>query len=61
MARTAAEKNNLKQIWLTEFDQKNVDTVARKLEAEGIDIRRAGEVSLTKIIRHLLAKAAKDK
>ena len=60
MARTPIEAQNLKQVWLTELDQKNVDIIAQKLEAEGHDVRWRGSVSLTKIIRVLLSKAAKD-
>lgn len=59
MPRTEAEAESIKQVWLTEADRKNVETVAKKLEADGIDVRRAGEISLTKVVRVLLARAAK--
>ena len=59
MARTDMEKARLKQIWLDEEDQHHLNTVIKQLESEGIKVRRNGKLSLTAIVRVLLARAAK--
>lgn len=59
MARTITEKESVKQVYLNENDRRNVEIVARILEREGIDVRRAGAINLTKVVRYLVAQAAK--
>lgn len=58
MPRTTAEKKALDQVWLTETDRANVTIVAEKLKKLGYDVERGGKVSLTKVVRALLAREA---
>lgn len=58
-------QEQIKQVWFTQEDEENFRIVAEALKAKGIDVepdnrRSKSEYSHTKVLRYLLAEAAKE-
>ena len=52
----AKRPQELKQLWMTLEDMDHFQSVAKKLESLGYDVRHRGKYSLTKVMRSMMLR-----